>query len=1159
MSGLSQDAEREQRRAADPLASAWVGANAGTGKTKVLTDRVLNLLLAGTAPERILCLTFTKAAAAEMANRLSGKLARWAITDDATLADDLAKLTGEVADPARLATARRLFARVLDVPGGMKIETIHAFCQSLLRRFPLEAGVSPHFQVLEGRDSEELLHAARERLLIEARRTPTSALAEALSVVTRQVHETMFPDLMTALTYARGTLKRLFARPGGRPAVVAAVRDRLGLADGETPASLLAAACSEARVNRSDLLALAQALAGGGKTDSSSAEAILAWVQADEADRAEGWATYNGAYLTASGEPRAASRFPTKAVREGRPDVLPTLTAETDRILWVNERIKSASVAEATEALLILAEALIGTYEAAKSQTGKLDFDDLILAAQTLLADSEAASWVLFKLDGGLDHVMIDEAQDTNPNQWAVIDGLVSEFFAGEGVRPDVLRTVFAVGDRKQSIYSFQGADPEEFERQRAKFAADVGTVAGRFEDVQLAVSFRSTPAVLEVVNQVFSAAPATHGVVLDGDTFTHLAHRQGQAGLVELWPPVQALTTDFPDAWKPPVERVSTQSASSRLAGVIARRISRMTSGAEMLESQGRPVRPGDVMVLVRRRGGFVEDLVRALKTLNVPVAGVDRMVLTEQLAVMDLLALAAVLLLPDDDLGLATVLKGPLIGLQEDQLFDLAHGRPRGVSLWRRLRDRGATAGPFQDAYRLLDHLRDRADFLPPHELFAEILGPLGGRRKLLGRLGPDAADPLDEFVQLTLTYDRAHPPSLQAFLHWVTAGATEIKRDLEEAADKVRVMTVHGSKGLQAPVVFLPDTRQVPTKSPLLTWDHDAAGPLLAWAPKAALREPWTQGLVDAAKTAQDREYNRLLYVALTRAEDRLYVCGWETAREAPDHCWYNQVERALTAIGAQVEDADLAADDGMPSGKVWRYTSQQTVPAARRDEARMSRDDGTPLPDWIADRAAAEPSPARPLAPSKPLLPEPPVRSPLTVEDDGARFQRGLLVHRLLETLPALPVANRLPAAQAYLARPVWNLDPAKQASLVAETLAVLEHPDMAALFGPESLPEVPITGLVGGHVVSGQVDRLLVSADTVHVIDYKTNRPPPRRVEDVPAAYLFQMAAYRAVLGGLYPGRDIRCTLLWTDGPFLMDLPPAAMDDTFQSHLMEPRR
>ncbi|MDR3440362.1 double-strand break repair helicase AddA [Telmatospirillum sp.] len=1135
------DPEVPQRQAADPTTSVWVAASAGTGKTKVLTDRVLSLLLAGAAPERLLCLTFTKAAAAEMANRIALRLAGWATDSDEGLIADLAKLTGQAPEPDSLTRARRLFARVLETPGGMKIETIHAFCQSLLRRFPLEAGLAPHFQVMDDRDAGEMLADAREDLLAAARRDSHSPLADALSVVTAAIHETAFPELLAELAGERGRLRRLIEHHGGRDGLVAALYRHFGLGPDETVTSLLEGAVADSAFDVDGCRAAVRALAAGSAADGERAGLMAAWL-ADSTQRAQHFGLWKTAFLTGKGEIRA--RLCTKGVENAFPGTSAVLQEEAERLFGLTDRLRSATTLAATKALLTLADALLASYQRQKASRAMLDYDDLILRSVALLEQPGQASWVLFKLDGGIDHVLIDEAQDTNPDQWRVIRALTGEFFAGEGRREAGSRTVFAVGDAKQSIYSFQRADPREFEAMRERYGQMIPAAHGRWAEVALSVSFRSTPAVLQAVDQVIASREGGDGVVPFGQPVSHVPFRAGTAGLVEIWPAIKPAQRDDPEPWKPPVERIKGDSPRARLAQLVARRIQAMVAGGEMLESRGRPIRAGDILVLVRRRNAFVEELVRELKTLGINVAGADRMVLTEQLAVMDLMALANVVLLPDDDLTLATVLKGPLIGLSEDELFTLAHGR--SGSLWEALRKQNEIE-PYQTAWDRLSEWLGLADRTPPHDFFARILAE-GGKCRLLARLGMEAEDPLDEFINLTLAYERAHPPSLQGFLHWLEEGGVEIKRDLDQGGQEaVRIMTVHGAKGLQAPIVFLPDTMQVPTRPPRLLWlNEDSEDELLVWPPKAEDQDGLCRAARDAANNRRDQEYRRLLYVALTRAEDRLYVCGWETRRAAADHCWYRLVSGALATIANPVPDAFLATQKALPETKVVRLATPQTVDvAARAEDAGPAP--ASPLPAWASRSAPVEPSPPRPLAPSRPDEEEPAVRSPFG-SDAGLRFRRGRLIHRLLQSLPDLPPAKRAAAASRFLGRPGWGLGFAEQAAIAGEVNAIFDDPAFAPIFGPGSQAEVPVVGLLGERILSGQVDRLLVTGTEVLIIDYKTNRPPPKRAADVAPIYLRQMAAYRAALACIYPGRRIRCALLWTDGPRLMPLDSALLDD-----------
>ncbi|MBM3566800.1 MAG: double-strand break repair helicase AddA, partial [Alphaproteobacteria bacterium] len=656
-------------------------------------------------------------------------------------------------------------------------------------------------------------------------------------------------------------------------------------------------------------------------SDTPRGEAVTAWLRADAAGRRAAFDNYLDVFLTFSKEPPAArARLATKDTQKADPAALATLNREAERLLSAVFRRRAAETAEATAGLMTLAGVLNETYAAAKRARALLDYDDLIHAAERMLAAQGATSWVLYKLDGGIDHVLIDEAQDTNSEQWRVVAALAGEFFSGAGAHQSKgapPRTVFAVGDVKQSIFGFQGAEPAAFLKMRGQFEKKAADALCAWRTVDLTVSFRSVEAVLDAVDRTFAQDAAAAGVALDGQPIRHQAARAGHAGLIEIWPPVAPRAVDDLPAWKPPVERLKGDSPQVRLAGLIARRIARMIADKEALPARGRPIRAGDVMVLVRRRTAFVEALIRALKDLDIPVAGADRLVLTEHIAVMDLMALGRFLLLPDDDLTLAAVLKGPLFGFDDDRdLFPLAYGRDRAGqpgSLWRELDRRADGNGKYRQARDELAALLARADFTPPFELYAGVLGPGRGREKLLARLGPDADDPITVFLDQALSFERGHAPSLEGFLHWLESGAPQIKRDLEHGdKDAVRVMTVHGAKGLQAPVVFLPDTMQTPRKGENIFWiaPDDAPPDALAhevplWPPTRAHHEKMADKLRDRADGARDEEFRRLLYVAMTRAEDRLYVCGWRTRQAPPAGNWYDLIRAGVAATAKEMD--------------------------------------------------------------------------------------------------------------------------------------------------------------------------------------------------------------------------------------------------------------
>jgi ATP-dependent helicase/nuclease subunit A len=1133
------DADLAQRKALDPAASVWVSASAGTGKTKVLTERLLTLMLGGTEPSRILCLTFTRAAAAEMANRVNDRLARWTTMLPGALSQDLVALTGRYPNEDDIRTARRLFSRVLDTPGGAKIETIHAFCQSLLRRFPLEAGVPPEFTVIDERSASEALDDAIAQIIAAARAGAQPELGEALAVVARYIADEGFAQLMTALARERGRFAMALAE--GEDALVARLAVATGVPPGATEASLAGAFCAG-----SDLVALrraCEALAdSSAKTDLTRYATLSRWCS-DAADRPAMIGDYLALFLTQKDAIRQ-DLFTKAAAKKAGIDLGAILSIEAERAKRYVDAHNGIVTLEATRALVRLGAALVEAYEARKRHHAELDYDDLVLKALDLLGRPGIAPWVLFKLDGGLDHILIDEAQDTNPEQWLIVSILAEEFFA----RDDPLgrtRTVFAVGDAKQSIYSFQRADPTAFVGMRDYFQGRVVDANRVWRPVALDVSFRAADPLLRAVDAVFGIPDAADGVALDGAAIRHLAARVGHAGIVELWPgaPPSPEEDDEPVAGEP-LRRVA--NAHTRLARTIAATIEGWLKNGEILASRDRKLRAGDIMVLVRRRNAFVEDLLRELKQRGVPIAGADRLTLSDQLAVKDLVALGQFLLLPSDDLTLAAVLKGPLFAISEDQLFNLAYDRGKR-SLWSRLLA-GDSSDPLQHhAVETLTRLLARADFVPPYELYAGVLGAEGGRRAMLERLGPEAEDPIEEFLALALTYERDHVPSLQGFLHWLVAGDIEVKRDFaEQQRDEVRIMTVHGAKGLEAPVVFLPDTMQLPIQRGGMLWTERDGLPL--WRPHADFSTEHHTAARQALRRRDLQEYRRLLYVALTRAQDRLYICGWQTRNAGKEAAtWHTLCRAGLSDIaepfefdsGPLIGETDGWAGDGL------RLSAPQTA-APTRDSPGATAVTPAAAPVWLDRPAPDEPDPPKPLLPSQPNGSEPATLSPLAAGGRD-RFKRGLLVHRLLQTLPELPPAERGAAAARFLALPLHALGADEQEDIRRETLAVLETPEFAPLWGPQAQAEVPVVGLIGGRALSGQIDRIVVTDERVLIVDYKTVRPPPTREDEVTPVYLQQLASYRAALERIYPDRPVACAILWTEAPRLMPISPALLE------------
>jgi ATP-dependent helicase/nuclease subunit A len=1010
----------------------------------------------------------------------------------------------------------------------MRIGTIHAFCQSLLRRFPLEAAISPHFRLADDRDSTEALDESREAMLADPE-TSEDALAELAGITTLKA----FGGLVAALSKRGGEVEAA-ARLGA--GLEAAYRRAVGVTV-ESEAAAMEAAIAQGRGLLREAAAVVARRGSNGCRD--RAMSILGWIDEPRAERWDEWRTL---FLKQDGGARAASTFVNTKLAAAEPHLAAAFADEAERIRAVDDQLRALRLARASAALVRLAAPVLVRYEERKARSGLLDYDDLIGLTSRLLVDPGAA-WVLYKLDGGLDHLLLDEVQDTAPEQWRIAHALTAEFFAGEGVRRTP-RTVFAVGDRKQSIFSFQGADAAGFDASRVLMRERAEAAGGVFRDVPMDVSFRSTEPVLKLVDAVFADPEASAGV--SDAPIKHFADRTGFAGSVELWPLTPADPPADPGPWAVPERNEGFSSAPQRLAETLGRWIASQTNGSVMLQSKGRPLAPGDVLVLLRRRGQFDRSLLRALKQARVPVAGLDRLTLTEQPAVADLLSLCDVLLLPEDDLSLACVLKSPLGGCDEDSLLELAAGRE--ASLWAELGRRAGERADWMRAYEMIAGLLSRVDYATPHALLSEALGARGGRALLFARLGAEAAEPVDELLNAALTYQASHPPSLQGFLHWLRRSGAVVKREAEGAGGAVRIMTVHGAKGLQAPLVILPDTIFSPSERDEICWTSAGGRALPLWTPRKEFSCEAAAAVRQAARLQRAEEENRLLYVALTRAEDRLLVCGWEPRRAPSATCWHTLAARGFERLGASRRPFEAWAGDALlaNSPQVATLPPHAEVAAAERivPPGWAGR-----APEWTADRLAAEPALPLHLAPSRPqdsalgLVPH--AASPLTGAGSGARFLRGKLVHQLLQHLPELPREARAGAAARWLARPAHAV--ADGDGLVQEIIAILDHPALAPLFGPGSRAEAPLTGVIGDRVIGGLVDRLAVLPERVLVADYKTNREPPASVEETPVLYLRQMAAYRAVLRAIHPGRAVGCALVWTRAARVDVLPDALLD------------
>lgn len=1114
------DATEEQRRASNPEKSVWVQASAGTGKTKVLSDRVLRLLLSGVRPEKILCLTYTKAAAVEMSSRIAGRLSRWAILEEENLYKELSSLLGALPETRKEmekleAMARKLFAVLLDTPGGMKIQTIHSFCQEILKRFPLEAHVSPYFEVMDDRASNEALLEIKKELISYIEKNPTSSTAQALAFLTHSVSEYSFPDIMNSITGNRSKISRLFAKYASLDEILSELKKNLNILDERDESEQVLEFIKS--INQEKARQMMNAWFNGSATDIKKAEQIA--LVLSEEKTVESYAQYVDLFLTKDGEVR--KKAGTKGAMESYPELQEDFEKAAEEILAFEKGLKALRVYQSTKAVLFLAQDLIGGYTEYKTIHSKMDYEDLIVLTRNLLQTSSVSDWVLFKLDGGVDHILIDEAQDTSPDQWEIVKSLTSEFFSGAGAR-EQKRTIFAVGDRKQSIYSFQGADPREFEKSKAFYEERIEQ--NNFEEVRLEVSFRSTATVLDLVNHVFRDEAAKKGVVLESEDITHNPFRLGDAGKIEFWtmPEVEKKPREELE-WQLPIQRVGKESASVLLAKQIASHIKNVVEKKEILPSQNRPIQYRDFLVLVQRRNSFVDELVRECKNINVSIAGVDKIKLLEQIAIQDLIALAKFVLLPTDDLTLATILKNPLFDLKDDDLTELCCERGR-LSLWARL---GANE-KYTPIYQKLQSLSSKLDFCRPFEFYSFILTKLEGRQKFIQRMGREVLDGIDEFMNLTLRFEQEHIPNLQNFVSWVEEGDVEIKREQEQSElDAVRIMTVHGSKGLQAPIVILPDTVRVvsTSKGGGMLWEDLFYYPL-----RSKDYDDVCENIKQRDNELSLEEYRRLLYVALTRAEDRLCICGYTSKGSPKEESWYSMLERKFSEISKQESENLLV------------YEAEQVLDVESKKTQNI-KELSLPHFSWITEKAEPENPLAKPYAPSKneDETEEDVLLSPLEENGGINRYRRGNVIHKLLQFLPSVKKENHQKIIEAFLDKNAHDFSAAQKQRIVEEVSTLFKNPDFDMLFGENSFEEVPIMGEVDGKIISAQMDRLVVLEDRVLIVDFKTNRPAAKDVKDVPLQYLKQLSAYKILLSKIYPDKKIETYILWTDIAELMKI------------------
>ena len=1073
----------QQIAAADPRKSIWVSANAGSGKTHVLVERVVRLLLSGAEPASILCITYTKAAAVEMADRLFARLGEWTSLSDEDLSQALNAMSENGNDKNLLSRARKLFTAALETPGGLKIQTIHAFCERLLHLFPVEAGLAPSFKVLDDRSAQELQQRATDTVLKMAEQHEGSELGAAFANLADRLNKEQFDALIRFYVL---NLVKLGPDSAGFAGGVYAIALRQAL-DLDLTITQQQAAADLIAIDRAEFVHHAKVLKPYGTHGKLAISELLDQIAKSE----NSLQALLALFTTDKGKKlRAASGLASKAARTENPETEQFLLHQQS-LFWKRLILQGTLevIACSTDAF-ILAKEILSRIDQEKRRSGQYDFADLINRAARLLSNRTATQWVLYKLDSGLSHILLDESQDTGDDQWRIVDALAQEFFAGIGEPHKHPRTLFVVGDQKQSIYSFQGADTAAYEGARRKYTIE----SGLLREEELAISYRSTKPVLEAVNAIFSIAGLARAGITALTENPHEPARDTKEGIVEIWPLLEFDEDSPPDPWLKPIDRPPHASPKRQLARNIAQKIKAWLNpqNPRRLSGRDRRVDAEDILILFRRRNDIFRMVLAELRAAQVPVSGTDRLSLLGSLIVKDLLMLLHALLLPQDDHALAVILKSPLVPqpFTEEELFQHAYDRKKPLSEMII----GENANWIAYLHKLAIHAS-------PHALLSEVLN--SKRRAIMARLDVEAIEASDALLDYALDYETEHGPSIFGFLRWFEATDTVLKREMEKGSGAVRLMTVHGAKGLEAPIVILADAAFLPkSNNSLPTIVSVPAAQQTAGLPIWLLSEakPYSE-ILEKWKLAADQlqlsESMRLLYVAMTRAADELYITGVAPKKgEAKDDSWW----RIITDIlGSPPPDAPKR----FGSADVW-LTAKEVTPTPESD-----------APLWL-DEAA---------------LPEKPSQTQsVTALSHGAKgynaaaARHGRAVHKLLEELADCDTSER--AGLAAARADSLNLTKTEASHLAA----LMAGANFAPFLGPESRGEADIAGtLSNGKKIAGRLDRLKVTADGIWLLDYKTDRS----MSESKPEYLRQMAAYVYLLGEAYPGRPVTAALLWT--------------------------
>jgi len=1194
--------------ACNPAFNATVSASAGSGKTWLLITRIVRLLIAGADPGNIIALTFTRKAAGEMQIRLNQRLFAMATADEKMLEQQL-QMIGCSIDQNNKTIAAGLYEKLIHSLYPIRIQTFHSFCQDILSRFPLEADIPPGFELIEDtslleRQAWQALFDKANPLIKKSAIKQASDFAPAGQKLVEHLDIIMQfcngPDnTLTALSsfLAHRSDWWAYTAHTAQPVDFAcrALAQSLQLdenltRDGQKPAAqFLNESNTEKLLIFSNLLREIKNI-----TSEKHADSIDTALQ-DEKDSETRFSLIASAFIKKDGEKLIQGRQHSAALEkklgtENASRFIELHDEIAEKIQRVNEQNKRLLSLKLNSAWYFAGHQYVEIFQQLKREMRLLDFTDLEWKCYELLQHADNAHWVQYKIDQRIDHILIDEFQDTNPTQWHLLSPILEEIAAGPEQRA---RSVFLVGDEKQSIYSFRRANPA-LQFMASQWLAD--NLQARATPLDF--SRRSSAAIIECVNQIFEQPDIKD--IMTGYSMhdTWLKTLPGQVMLCELFEEDETVRDDaandsttsdvaedsnhatsrqagyFRNPLKQPRE-ISLKTIRHKEAGYIARQILQLKNGHSLITDNNvvRPLEFGDIMILMRNRT-HIDIYEDALKQHGIAFIGSKKGGLLDNLEIQDLICLLNTLITPYSDLALAQVLKSPIFNASDEDLIliarenNAAHWYERLLHLAADPEDntvRPALSEALRRAASLLPRWQQLAEQLPVHDCLDRIFseGNIIKRYVAANRTAnrEKVAANCQRFLELSLETDSGRYPSITRFLQQLNHLKYYSSNPPEEPLSKsdesrVRLMTIHGSKGLESPVVFLADCNSTSsnrdTYASLVRWPAEESRPVnFQLQLNKDNTDQVTQKLQQEKLGEQTREELNLLYVALTRAREQLYISGIKN-RKSNDRSWYQIIASGMENITERETTID---DIGC---RVFRHLAYDAVTVTQPDAPAMPSDTQRNIDQRllkpIEPQYLNKPAANNMIAPS--LFIDEDFATETVPDSEGTAAQqtaldaktarwRGIIIHRIIEqlckskTYPAVkltvePIYQQLKADIALL-QPAYieQLD-----SCIQEAVSLFNHADFTAIFNPATdtltYNEMPLMYKQGTQTVYGIVDRVIRSENSVQIIDYKSHRfAATETAENVAEQFATQLQYYADGIRRLWPTHKVRAGILFT--------------------------